>query len=63
MLNLRNLAISKKLWLLTLLTTIGLIAITALALERYQRDLMKEKLNCGPTSTRRLSGNSRSISM
>ena len=45
MLNLRNLAISKKLWLLTLLTTIGLMAITALALERYQRDLMKEKLN------------------
>ena len=45
MFNLRNLAIKKKLWLLTLITTIGLIAITTLALEEYHRDLMKEKLN------------------
>ncbi len=45
MITLRNLAISKKLWLLTIVTTIGLIAITALALEEYHRDLMQEKLN------------------
>jgi methyl-accepting chemotaxis protein len=44
MLTLRNLAISKKLWLLTLITTIGLVTITALALKEYHRDLMKEKM-------------------
>jgi methyl-accepting chemotaxis protein len=45
MISLRHLAISKKLWLLTLITTVGLIAITALALKEYREDLMQEKLN------------------
>jgi methyl-accepting chemotaxis protein len=44
MLSLRNLAISKKLWLLTLITSIGFIAITALALKEYYHALMQGKI-------------------
>jgi methyl-accepting chemotaxis protein len=40
---LRTLTISKKLWLLTIVTAIGLVAITTLALEEYHRGLMDEK--------------------
>jgi methyl-accepting chemotaxis protein len=43
MMSLRNLTISRKLWLLTLLTTAGLLAVTLLALEEYHKDLMLEK--------------------
>jgi methyl-accepting chemotaxis protein len=44
MLNLlRHLSISRKLWLLTILTIAGLILITVLALEEYHTDLMLEK--------------------
>ncbi|MET0071265.1 MAG: methyl-accepting chemotaxis protein [Candidatus Thiodiazotropha sp.] len=44
MTGLRSLSIRKKLWLLTLVTSIGFFVITTLALEEYHRDLMKEKL-------------------
>ncbi len=40
---LRALTISKKLWLLTIVTAIGLVAITTLALEEYHQGLMDEK--------------------
>jgi methyl-accepting chemotaxis protein len=40
---LRALTISKKLWLLTIVTTIGLVAVTSLALEEYHKGLMDEK--------------------
>jgi methyl-accepting chemotaxis protein len=40
---LRSLTISKKLWLLTIVTTIGLVALTSLALEEYHAGLMNEK--------------------
>ncbi len=44
MLNLlRQLAISRKLWLLTLLTASGLITTTLFALAEYHRDLIQEK--------------------
>jgi methyl-accepting chemotaxis protein len=43
MISLRHLRISQKLWLLTTLTAIGLIATTLLALEEYHKDLMTEK--------------------
>ncbi len=43
MLSLRHLTISHKLWLLTLLITVGLITITALALEEYHSGLLEEK--------------------
>lgn len=44
MLNLlRQLAISRKLWLLTLLTAAGLITTTLFALAEYHRDLVQEK--------------------
>jgi methyl-accepting chemotaxis protein len=42
-LNLRNLAIRQKLWILTLVTMLGFLAITALALKEYHQSLMKEK--------------------
>ncbi len=42
--SLRQLNISHRLWLLTLLTAIGLIATTLLALEEYHKDLIKEKM-------------------
>jgi methyl-accepting chemotaxis protein len=40
---LRALTISKKLWLLTIITTLGLVALTSLALEEYHAGLMSEK--------------------
>lgn len=44
MLNLlRQLPISRKLWLLTLLTAAGLITTTLFALAEYHRDLIQEK--------------------
>jgi methyl-accepting chemotaxis protein len=43
MFSLRHLSISRKLWLLTLLITLGLIATTLLALKEYHEDLMQEK--------------------
>ncbi len=41
--NLRNLTISKKLWLLSALTGLGLISATAFALNEYYDDLLLEK--------------------
>ncbi len=41
--NLRSLSISKKLWLFTALTTIGLILATVFALREYHDDLLLEK--------------------
>ena len=41
--NLRNLSVSKKLWLLTFLTAIGLTLSTVFALMEYHDDLMQEK--------------------
>ncbi|MEJ2467032.1 MAG: methyl-accepting chemotaxis protein [Candidatus Thiodiazotropha sp.] len=43
MISLRHLPISRKLWLLTLLTSAGFLAVTLLALEEYHKDLMLEK--------------------
>ncbi len=43
MLSLRNLSISQKLWLLTLLTAVGLVTTTLIALEEYHSGLMQEK--------------------
>ncbi|MEJ2404516.1 MAG: methyl-accepting chemotaxis protein [Candidatus Thiodiazotropha sp.] len=43
MTSLRHLNISRRLWLLTLLTAIGLITTTLLALEEYHKGLLKEK--------------------
>jgi methyl-accepting chemotaxis protein len=41
--SLRHLSISKKLWLLILLTSIGFLAVTVLALQQYYDGLMQEK--------------------
>lgn len=41
--NLRNLTISKKLWLLSMLTAVGLILATGFALKEYHDDLLLEK--------------------
>lgn len=41
--NLRNLTISKKLWLLSILTGVGLILATVFALMEYHDDLLLEK--------------------
>ncbi|MET0066697.1 MAG: methyl-accepting chemotaxis protein [Candidatus Thiodiazotropha sp.] len=43
MFKLRNLTISRKLWLLIMMTMAGFIALTLLALGEYHRDLMLEK--------------------
>jgi methyl-accepting chemotaxis protein len=43
MLSLRHLTISRKLWLLTLTTSIGFLTITAIALQAYHRELMNGK--------------------
>ncbi len=45
MTSLRRLSISHRLWLLTLLTAIGLLVITLFAMREYHRDLMHEKEN------------------
>jgi methyl-accepting chemotaxis protein len=44
MFKLRNLAIRQKLWVLTIITIIGLLAITAIALKEYREDLMHQKV-------------------
>jgi methyl-accepting chemotaxis protein len=44
MLNLRQLPIKHKLWLLTTVTILGLLIITAIALNIYRKDLMNEKV-------------------
>lgn len=41
--NMRNLTISKKLWLLAIVSLIGLGSITALALQEYHKALLNEK--------------------
>ncbi len=41
--NLRNLTISKKLWLLSILTAVGMILATVYALMEYHDDLLQEK--------------------
>ncbi|MET0051719.1 MAG: methyl-accepting chemotaxis protein [Candidatus Thiodiazotropha sp.] len=43
MFKLRNLTISRKLWLLIMMTMAGFIALTLLALGEYHKDLMVEK--------------------
>ncbi len=43
MLSLRDLTISRKLWLLSLLIALGLVTTTLLALNEYHQDLLKEK--------------------
>ncbi len=41
--SLRHLSISRKLWLLIILTSLGFLAITLLALQRYHDGMMQEK--------------------